>query len=66
MFDDPIVNEIRTIRENIAAEYDYDIHKLFAHWRELEKRHKDRLVRLTRKSLELDSLGGKTATESSE
>ena len=44
MFEDPIVNEIRQARDKIAAEYKYDIHRLFAHWRELEKNHKNRLV----------------------
>ena len=44
MFEDPIVNDIRKIREEIATEYNYNIHKLFSHWRELEKNHKSRLV----------------------
>ncbi len=66
MFDDPIVNEIRTIRQRIAAEHDYDIHKLFAHWRESEKGHQERLIRGARKAAQLDSLGPETATDSSE
>lgn len=44
MFEDPIVNEIRASREKIAAELNYDIHKLFSLWREMEKEHPDRLV----------------------
>jgi hypothetical protein len=48
MIDDPIVVEIRQTRERIAAEHGYDIHRLFAHWRELEKAHQDRVVTVTR------------------
>lgn len=45
MFDDPIVAEIRKIREEIAAQFDYDLDKMFAHWREMEKAHPERLVK---------------------
>ena len=45
MFEDPIVNEIRQNRDKIAEEHKHDIHKLFAHWRELEKNHKNRLIK---------------------
>lgn len=27
MWDDPVVNEVRTIGNKIVSEYDYDIHK---------------------------------------
>ena len=48
MFKDPIVAEVRRVRETIAAEYDNDIHKLFAHWREREGAHQDRVVKNAR------------------
>ncbi len=43
MIDDPIINEIRKIKENIAAENNYDIHKLFSQLRKMEQQHEDRL-----------------------
>ena len=45
MFEDPIVNEIRKNREKIAAEHQYDTHRLFQFWRNMEKKHKERLVK---------------------
>ena len=29
MYHDPIVEEVRTIRERLAAECDFDVHKIF-------------------------------------
>ena len=37
MFDDPIVAEVRKIRDRIAARYNYDVFALGAYYRELEK-----------------------------
>ena len=48
MFEEPIINEIRKTRDKIAAEHNYDVHKLFEHWRERENVHQDRLVTITR------------------
>ena len=43
---DPIVDEIHQIREEIAKEADYDLHKLVARLQESQKRHGDRVVKL--------------------
>ncbi len=43
-FDDPIVADVRKAGEKIAAEHGNDIHKLFEHWRLLEKQHPERVV----------------------
>lgn len=45
MFEDPIVNEIRKVREQIAAKFNYDIEKMCDHWREMEKAHPERLIK---------------------
>ena len=44
MFEDPIVEEIRAIRQRLAAECDFDVHKILARAREHEKRHPERVV----------------------
>lgn len=41
---DPIVDEIHHVREEIAKEADYDLHKLVARLQESQKRHGNRLV----------------------
>ncbi len=46
---DPIVDEIHRIREEIAKEADYDLHKLVARLQESQKRHGERLVTLPRR-----------------
>jgi hypothetical protein len=45
MLDDPIVEEIRKNRDKLAAEQDYDIHRLFSKWRKNEKKHCNRLIK---------------------
>lgn len=40
------IEEIWRIRDELSAEYDYDIHRIFAALREEEKKHGDRLVRV--------------------
>jgi hypothetical protein len=52
MHHDPIVEEVRAAREKIAAEHDFDLHKLFSHWRRMEQRHPDRVVSAVRGSRE--------------
>ena len=44
MFKDPIVEEIHMIREEIAKEHDYDLHKLIQSLQERQKRYKGRIV----------------------
>lgn len=45
-FSDPIVNEVRAVRDAIAREYDYDIDKLARDVKTREVQSGRRLVRL--------------------
>ncbi|MGA1874214.1 MAG: hypothetical protein ACMUIA_01250 [bacterium] len=45
MFQDPIIKEIRKIRHEIEAEYQYDSQKYYEHLQELQKKYSNRLVR---------------------
>jgi hypothetical protein len=36
MIDDPIIEELHLVREEIAAKFNYDVHALFAYWRARE------------------------------
>ena len=45
MWKDPVVEEVRAIREQIAAECDYDLHKLFEMQREIARKWKGRTAR---------------------
>ena len=44
MWKDPIVEEIHTIREQIARECGYDMKQIIARLRKHEKEHADRIV----------------------
>ena len=33
MFDDPIVAEVRRVRDELARQFNYDIHAMFEDWR---------------------------------
>lgn len=44
MWKDPIVEEIHTIREQIAQECDYDLKQIVARLRKQEKEHIGRVV----------------------
>lgn len=33
MFDDPIVAEVRRVRDELARQFNYDIHAMFETWR---------------------------------
>ena len=44
MMDDPPIDELRRIREQIAAEHDHDPHKLVQHYMQYQQRFQDRLV----------------------
>ena len=33
MIDDPIIEELHRVREELAAKFNYDLHGMFAHWR---------------------------------
>ena len=52
MFTDPIVQEVRAAREKIAAECDYDYHKIYLHGQEICKRYKDQFKFVTKEELE--------------
>ena len=45
MKDDNPIEEVWRIRDEISAEYGYDVHRMFTALREEEKKHGDRLVR---------------------
>ena len=42
--DSPIVEEVRRRRMEMSAEFDHDLKKFCAHLRQLQDKHKDRLV----------------------
>lgn len=44
MCDDPIVAEVRAIRQQIAAECDYDLHKLYLRACEVQKNWKGKVA----------------------
>ena len=46
MKDENPIEEIWRIRDELSAEYSYDIHRIFAALREEEKQYGDRLVRV--------------------
>ena len=45
MNDDPIVASVRSVREELAAAFGYDVHAIFADLRRQETELGDRLVR---------------------
>jgi hypothetical protein len=54
-WDDPIVAEVRKVKERLAAQFDYDVVAMLKDQQEREKRHGKRLVsfehrRTTKKS----------------
>ncbi len=44
MRDDPLVEEVRRIREEYAKQFDYDLRAMAADLRNREQEHQDRLV----------------------
>lgn len=42
---DPVIDEIRDLRHEISARFDHDPERLVAHYAELQKRYRERLVR---------------------
>ena len=45
MINDPIVNSVREVREELAAAFGYDVHKIFADMRKREAQFGKRLIR---------------------
>lgn len=56
MTNDPIVNEVRKVRDELAAQFSYDVDAIFADLREKQKKHKDRLVNLKRQRKDAESV----------
>jgi len=46
MINDPIVNEVRKIRDELAKKFNYDVDAIFSDLREKEKKYGNRLVNL--------------------
>lgn len=48
MRDDPIVAEVRSVREQLAAQFGFDVHSIFRDLRERQAKLGDRVVRRQR------------------
>ena len=48
MRDDPIVAEVRSVRERLAAQFGFDVHSIFSDLRERQAKLGDRVVRRQR------------------
>lgn len=44
MWEDPIVSDIRRVREQLAAEYNFDVHAIFAEMQKRQSKLGKRLV----------------------
>ncbi|MDO8722503.1 MAG: hypothetical protein Q7J31_09785 [Syntrophales bacterium] len=51
MYDDPIVEEVRKIRERMAEKYDFDVGAIFEDLRKRQSAIEKRLVRRVRKGV---------------
>jgi hypothetical protein len=51
MSNDPIVNDIRAFREKIAAECDYDYHKILLHGQDICYRYKGQFKFVTKEEM---------------
>ncbi|OLE54917.1 MAG: hypothetical protein AUG51_06165 [Acidobacteria bacterium 13_1_20CM_3_53_8] len=45
MQEDQVISRIREARRQISEECEHDPHKLVAYYKELQKKHKERIVR---------------------
>ena len=52
MFKDPIVEEVHAIRAKIAAECDYDFHKISERAKEVQKRFQSQIKTVTKEDVE--------------
>jgi len=50
--DDPAIEQIRDVRHRISAEFGHDTKRLIDHYRELEKKYADRLIKEPVRKLE--------------
>lgn len=46
MINDPIVNEVRKIRDELAKKFNYDVDVIFSDLREKQKKYGNRIVNL--------------------
>ena len=46
MINDPIVNEVRKIRDELAKKFNYDVDAIFSDLREKQKKYGNRIVNL--------------------
>lgn len=51
MFEDPIVEEVRRVRQEYAKRFNYDLRAIAADLRQHEQQHPERLVSFPPKSL---------------
>lgn len=58
---DPVLAEVWRIKEEIAAEHDYDVRKIGAAAMEAQKRHRGRVVDLSRNRSEQGGLMSESA-----
>ncbi len=48
MINDPIVNEVRRVRDELAKKFNYDVDAIFSDLREKQKKYSNRIVNLRR------------------
>jgi len=48
MINDPIVNEVRRVRDELAKKFNYDVDAIFFDLREKQKKYRNRIVNLRR------------------
>ena len=46
MINDPIVNEVRRVRDELAKKFNYDVDAIFSDLREKQRKFSDRIVNL--------------------
>lgn len=49
MINDPIVNEVRRVRDELAKKFNYDVDAIFADLRKKQKKYGNRVVNLMKK-----------------
>jgi len=47
MHSDPILREVHRMKDESAREMDYDVHKIFQRMQENEKKHPERMAKIT-------------------
>ena len=48
MINDPIVNEVRRVRDELAKKFNYDVDAIFSDLREKQRKYSNRIVNLRR------------------